>query len=148
MSNTAYYIWLIILLIYIISPLDLFPGFFDDLIALGVLYYLTYKRATRNKQRGYSAHSSHSYSGSRSYHQQDDEQNLSLKEAYRTIGVPPGASWEEVKRAYKDKIAKCHPDKVSHLSVELQEKAKELTLKLNNVLEIIKNKIEKAGVGS
>ncbi len=54
------------------------------------------------------------------------------------LGVDPNASWEEINKAYKEKISKSHPDKVSHLSEELQEKARELTLKLNQALDIIK----------
>jgi len=137
MSNTAYYIWVVILLIYIISPLDFFPGFFDDLIAIAVLYYLSYKKMTRGKHGTYSHNNTRHNSGSQSH--QQDTGSLSLEEAYRTLGVSPNASWEDIKKAYKEKIAKCHPDKVSHLNEELQEKAEELTLKLNNTLEIIKN---------
>ncbi len=137
MGNTAYYIWLIVLLIYIVSPLDLFPGFFDDLIAIAVLYYLSYKKNTREKQGTYS-HNNTRYNSGSSQSSPQDSKPLSLEDAYRTLGVSPDASWSEVKKAYKEKISKCHPDKVSHLNEELQEKAEELTLKLNNTLEIIK----------
>ncbi len=141
MGNTAYYIWLVVLLVYIISPLDLFPGFFDDLIAIGLLYYLSYRKTARQKQGTYShtntGHNSGHNSGSQS--RQQDTRMLSLEEAYRTLGVSPEASWDEIKKAYKEKISKCHPDKVSHLNEELQEKAEELTLRLNNTLEVIKN---------
>jgi DnaJ-class molecular chaperone len=54
------------------------------------------------------------------------------------LGVNPDASWEEVQKAYKEKIAKSHPDKVAHLSDELQNKAKELTLQLNKAIDIIR----------
>ncbi|VAX31298.1 hypothetical protein MNBD_NITROSPIRAE02-1056 [hydrothermal vent metagenome] len=136
MGNASYYIWLIVLLIYIISPLDLFPGFFDDLIAIGLLYYLSYRKTARGKQGTYSHTNTRHNSGSQS--QQQEPRRLSLEEAYRTLGVSPDASWEEIKKAYKEKISKCHPDKVSHLNEELQEKAEELTLRLNNTLEVIK----------
>ncbi len=136
MGNASYYIWLIVLLIYIISPLDLFPGFFDDLIAIGLLYYLSYRKTARGKQGTYSHTNTRHNSGSQS--QQQETRRLSLEEAYRTLGVSPEASWDEIKKAYKEKISKCHPDKVSHLNEELQEKAEELTLRLNNTLEVIK----------
>ncbi|NOZ67962.1 MAG: DnaJ domain-containing protein [Deferribacteres bacterium] len=136
MGNTAYYIWLILLLIYIISPLDLFPGFIDDIVAMGILYYLSYRKAAQKRQE------TRSYSGTREDPGSDPyrrgRETLSLEEAYRTLGVSPGASWEEVKKAYREKVSKCHPDKVSHLSEELQEKARELTLRLNDILEVIK----------
>jgi DnaJ-domain-containing protein 1 len=44
-----------------------------------------------------------------------------------------------VQKAYKDKMAKSHPDKVAHLSEELQKKAKELTLEINKAYNIIKS---------
>jgi len=137
MGNTAYYIWLILLLIYIISPLDLFPGFIDDIIAIGVLYYLSYRKATLKRQ-GTRSHNGSRHDRNPHTHQQDGG-IISLEEAYKTLGVSPEASWEEVKKAYKEKVSKCHPDKVNHLSEELQEKARELTLRLNDVLEVIKD---------
>jgi DnaJ-domain-containing protein 1 len=45
---------------------------------------------------------------------------------------------DEISRAYKEKMIKSHPDKVSHLSKELQEKAKELTMELNAAIDLIK----------
>ena len=33
-----------------------------------------------------------------------------LADAYRTLGVKPSASDEEVKRAYREKAKSCHPD--------------------------------------
>ncbi len=142
MSNIAHYIWMALLLLYIISPYDLFPAFFDDLVAFGVLLYL-YLRGTKQRPRGgYSYSGSYtrdgrSDAGGRSHHAAPGTETT-LEEAYRTLGVSPDAPWEEVKKAYKEKIARCHPDKVSHLSEELQEKARELTLRLNNVFEVIK----------
>ena len=41
-------------------------------------------------------------------------------------------------KAYKDKMTKSHPDKVSHLSKALQDKAQELTLELNAAYDLIK----------
>lgn len=65
-----------------------------------------------------------------------------VEKAYRIIGVSPEHSWEEIKRAHKNKLAKCHPDKVSHLSEELQERAVELTLELNNAFSVLKQERE------
>lgn len=134
MTNLIFYFCLIILIIYILSPLDAHPHIFDDLIALGVLFYLLYNKEKQKRQRNYS------YSNSQSRENKKNKPNghLSLEEAHRLLGINPDASWKEVKKAYKEKIAKSHPDKVSHLSEELQEKAREVTLKLNHALDIIK----------
>ena len=132
--NFTNYIWLILLILYILSPFDAHPHIFDDIIAAALLFYLLYRNAKQKRQRNYA------YSDGQS---QEDKKNesrrpLNLEEAHKLLGINPTASWEEVKKAYKEKIILSHPDKVNHLSEELQEKAKELTLKLNNALEIIK----------
>jgi DnaJ like chaperone protein len=137
MANLLNYLWIIILAIYIISPFDAHPLFLDDLIAAGVLFYMMYKNAKRKKQnQQYYSHSnnqSHNKTAAR-----ESNGSLTLDDAYRLLGVSPSNSLEEISRAYKDKMSRSHPDKVSHLSEELQEKAKELTLTINEALELIK----------
>lgn len=135
MTNFVYYLWLILLIIYIISPFDAHPFFFDDLIASGILFYLIYKNAKQKRQRNYT----YSHGQSQEDRKNESRRPLDLEEARKLLGINPTASWEEVKKAYKEKIVLSHPDKVNHLSEELQEKAKEVTLKLNNALDIIKH---------
>ncbi len=134
MANLTYYLWLILLIIYIISPFDAHPHIFDDIIAAGVLFYLLYRNAKKKRQRNYT----YSHSQSQEDKKNESRRPLDLEEAHKSLGINPTASWDEVKKAYKEKIILSHPDKVNHLSIELQEKAKELTLRLNNALDIIK----------
>lgn len=61
-----------------------------------------------------------------------------LQASYRVLGVEPNASDEEVKRAYRKKAAEYHPDKVSHLSEEAQNGAKEKFQQLNAAYQKIK----------
>ncbi len=133
-KNLVFYLLLIILIIYIISPWDIHPHFFDDLGAFGLLYYL-WRKYKKYKRAG-------SYYNSKTQSQENKKKepyvDLGLEEAYGLLGVNPDASWEEVQKAYKEKIAKSHPDKVAHLSEELQNKAKELTLQLNKSIDIIR----------
>ena len=63
---------------------------------------------------------------------------MSLEEAYKLLNVNPDAPWGEVQSAYKERMAMSHPDKVSHLGEELQEKARELTVEINKAYNIIK----------
>ena len=42
---------------------------------------------------------------------------------YELLGVAPAASQEEVKQAFRQQIARYHPDKVQHLGKEFQEMA-------------------------
>ena len=147
--NIKYYLWLIVLILYIISPRDLLtPSLIDDLVALAALVYLTYKN--RKKSQSTYRYEENQYSQTDSNKRQSGEQrkqntrhgyeNMTLHDAYKILGIDSTASLEEIKKAYKDKIIKNHPDKVSHLSVELQEKARQLTVEINRAYELIKEK--------
>jgi len=134
MSNITNYIWLIFLAIYIISPIDAHPFLFDDLIAAGVMLYMLYKNSKRKKQ--YQQYYSHSQDNKTEFN--DTRGPVTLDNAYKLLGVNSKSSWDEIARAYKEKMKKSHPDKVSHLSEELQAKAKELTLNINEAIDLIK----------
>ncbi len=58
--------------------------------------------------------------------------------AYEILEIDKNASNEEVKKAYYKMAKKHHPDKVSHLGTEFQQKAKEKFQKINLAFEKIK----------
>jgi len=135
------YIWIILLAVYIISPIDANPLFFDDLIAAGVMFYFLYKNTKQKQQQQRSSdYYRQSQTGQESRHNSTagPQGPLTLDRAYRVLGVSAHATLDEINRAYKEKMTRTHPDKVSHLSEELQEKAKELTLELNEAYEMVK----------
>jgi DnaJ-domain-containing protein 1 len=134
MSGVMSKILPILLIIYIVSPFDAHPLFLDDLIAAAVLLYTLYRNARlkRAQQQGTFNDRTQNDPGS-SY-----GSSIGLNEAYSLLGIKYDATMDEISRAYKDKIAKSHPDKVNHLSKELQETAMEITLKLNRAYEMIK----------
>jgi DnaJ-domain-containing protein 1 len=138
MSKFLSYLWIVLLALYIISPFDAHPLFLDDLIASGVLFWLFYKNAKQKRQqqeyRTWSSSSGQSHQGMK----HESKEPLTPDQAYKTLDVEPATPFEEIKKKYKEKIAQSHPDKVTHLSGELQEKARELTLRLNSALDIIK----------
>lgn len=134
MTKFVFYLLLIILIIYIISPWDIHPHYFDDVAAFGILYYL-WRKYKKYKRPGSYYYSKNKSQENKRYASRGD---LDLEDAYSLLGLNPDASWEEVQKAYKDKIVKSHPDKVAHLSDELQKKAKELTLELNKAIDIIR----------
>jgi DnaJ-domain-containing protein 1 len=138
MSNILNYLWLILLAIYIISPFDAHPLFLDDLIASGLLFYMVYKNAKRKKQQQQYYDYYKQSESSRQTSETESKGPLTLDDACRLLGVSPNSSLDDITKAYKEKMIKSHPDKVSHLSEELQEKAKELTLKLNEAYDLIK----------
>lgn len=139
MSGFLYKIWLVLLGIYIISPIDAAPFLFDDLIAAVIMFYLIYSHSMQ-KERKSHAHTRQKIGENRT---NISDTHISHEEAYRILGLDPGATMEEISRAYKEKMARSHPDKVNHLSEELQEKAKEIALRLNNAYEVIQQNKKK-----
>ena len=134
MNNFKLYFLIIILIIYIISPLDLFPFVIDDLIAAGFLFYFWRKFKNKKSQKNY-----YSKSQSQTNIKNKTDEQMSLDQAHRLLNVNTNAPWSEVQKAYKEKMAKSHPDKVAHLGVELQEKARELSVDINKAYNIIKS---------
>jgi len=136
MSSFSNYLWPILLGIYIISPIDAHPLFMDDLIAAGFLIYMLIKNAKRKQQQQQYYHQSQSTGSQHAAAGSDGP--MTLDRAYKLLGIPSHASLDEINKAYREKMTKSHPDKVTHLSEELQEKAKELTLTLNEAYDLIK----------
>lgn len=57
---------------------------------------------------------------------------------YEVLGIKPGASPEEIKKAYKDAVKKFHPDKVHHLGDEFRKIAEERVKEINRAYEALK----------
>lgn len=58
--------------------------------------------------------------------------------AYATLGISPGATAEEIKKAYKLKMKLHHPDKAAHLSAEEQKRAESQTLRIKTAYETLR----------
>ena len=57
---------------------------------------------------------------------------------HEILGVSPGASREEIQKAYKEAIKKYHPDKVSHLGKEFSDLANEKFLAIQKAYDTLK----------
>lgn len=55
---------------------------------------------------------------------------------YEVLGVPPYASLDEVKRAYRQRISEYHPDKTSRLGGDLRALAEAKTKDINAAYEV------------
>ena len=122
----AAWIWIILGIIYILSPYDLLPdfipirGWIDD----GVVIILLYRYIARLRARK-------GYAGSRqgaSYTEQQQQppgRHDHSKNPYEILGVPPGATKDQIHKAYLNRVNQYHPDKVAHLGKEFQELAEE-----------------------
>lgn len=65
----------------------------------------------------------------------------SQEEYFQVLGLNPGASQEEIKKAYRELVRQYHPDKVRHLGEEFQKTADEKIRDINEAYEkLTKNK--------
>jgi DnaJ domain/Protein of unknown function (DUF1232) len=125
------WIWILLGLIYILSPYDLIPDFIpvsgriDDLVVLILLvrYIIRLWRQPSSAERP-SGDSAHQTGGAREEKEQTGPRPREApKDPYDILGVPPHASQEEIRSAYRKLAGRYHPDKVAHLGTEFQELA-------------------------
>lgn len=63
---------------------------------------------------------------------------LDLNQSLAALGLKPGASFDEAKKAFRKKIIKYHPDRTNQLSEDEQILAAKVTVKLNQAYGYIK----------
>ena len=135
--------WLltILALLYVFNPFDLLPdivvgaGWLDDLIVLGLLGYYFYRIGFRGVS-----------SGDRTDRQPNDRQGQTGAPAdddgadspHRVLGVEPGASQDDIRRAYRRLAAQYHPDKVAHLGADLRQLAEQKFKAIQAAYEMLK----------
>jgi hypothetical protein len=62
---------------------------------------------------------------------------VALKNYYELLEIPPAATIDEVKRAFRLQIARYHPDKVQHLGKEFQDMAANRAAELTEAYRIL-----------
>jgi len=59
---------------------------------------------------------------------------------FETLGLAPGATFEEIKRAYRTLSMQYHPDKVNHLGEEFRKVAEEKMKEINEAYQYLKER--------
>ena len=54
---------------------------------------------------------------------------------YEVLGVAPDASLEQIRKAYDEKSAQYHPDRIAGMGPELRETALRITRRINDAYE-------------
>jgi DnaJ-domain-containing protein 1 len=126
-------------LAYVLLPFDVIPdvfgpfGVIDDVAVLAFLY--TKLRKSKAASAGKADDWEH-------YEAPRGQEEIAEK-AWEILGVSEDASLDELKLAYRKKLAEYHPDKVNHLGEDLRRLAHEKTLKIKEAytsLERIRTK--------
>jgi hypothetical protein len=120
------WIWIILALLYVLSRIDLIPdvfvgwGWIDDIVVLILLY----RYLARLRRVASSGRPNDQYQNSQSQPQSDGNATRP-KTPHEILGVPPTASQEEIRSAYRKLVNQYHPDKVTHLGQEFQDLAEQ-----------------------
>ncbi|MBI4537470.1 MAG: DnaJ domain-containing protein [candidate division NC10 bacterium] len=135
-------------LFYVVSPVDALPdllpglGWVDDiLVVVALLWYLSSQqgrsfpwdvfRGRVGDRRGRSS------DGPRP---EDFRADFDRMDPYALLEVPPQASPEEIKTAYKRAVGRYHPDKVAHLGKEFQELAHKKLLAIQKAYDLLQGR--------
>lgn len=135
------WIWIILGLLYLISPYDLFPDFFpirgwiDD----AVILILLVRYVMRIKKTKQSAQGSQQQQRDDTRRATSGESGSAEADPYAVLGVSPSAKKDEVQSAYRRLAKQYHPDKVAHLGAELQELAEKRFKEIQHAYEKIIN---------
>ena len=69
---------------------------------------------------------------------------MSAKSYYQLLDLPPTASADDIKKAFRQQIARYHPDKVQHLGKEFQDMAADRAAELTEAYRILSNESNRA----
>ncbi len=116
-------------LLYLRSPIDLIPdatavGFLDDLIVLLAALYFGWGSSDDPQEYGEEPVSR-------------DAEGRGM-DPHEVLGVRPGASQEEVTRAFREKMKQYHPDRVADLGEDLKKVAHEKSVEIQRAYEALK----------
>jgi DnaJ like chaperone protein len=123
------WIYVIIALIYLLSPLDIIPGihplgWLDDIVVLVLLLrYLSRFWQAGDTGRPPFGHRQNPHQQSQPHGRKPaDKPN---RTPHDILGVRPDADHQKIRAAYRELVNQYHPDKVAHLGEEFQKLAEE-----------------------
>lgn len=129
-------------LLYTFMPYDFLPdflvgwGWLDDIIILYLLWHYFFRG--KRVQPGSTGAQSENQQSSHSSTNASGRGQAIPKTPYEILDVPPGASQEEIKSAFKQLAGKYHPDKVEYLGDEFKALAEEKFKEIQDAYQKLK----------
>ncbi len=74
--------------------------------------------------------------------EQETRRRIELKRALEILGLPTSATPEQIKNTYKKLMMQYHPDRVMQLSSAEQALAKEMSARLNQAYQFLKETLK------
>ena len=63
---------------------------------------------------------------------------------YDVLGVPSDASQDQIRKAFRERVRACHPDRVANLDEDLRKLAEEKMVELNEAYAVLRNPARRA----
>lgn len=140
------WLWIILALVYILSPYDLLPDIFpiggwldDGVILFFVVQYLIKffrRRSVDGQEQPRQRPDDQTWHKDYADQKRHDESPQS--DPYTTLGVSPNATQAEIREAYRKLANQYHPDKVAHLGKEFQQLAEKRFKEIQNAYDQLK----------
>lgn len=67
---------------------------------------------------------------------------------YTVLGVEPGAGHDEIRKAFRERVRACHPDRVAGLDEDLRRLAEQKMVELNEAYAVLRNPARRAAYDS
>jgi DnaJ like chaperone protein len=137
------WIWIILALIYLLSPYDIIPGFhpagwLDDII-VGLLLFRYLSKIVRSGQPGRPPFGNHQKAQQQSNPQGNTSFGKEIRTPHEILGVPSSATQKEIRKAYRNLANQYHPDKVAHLGEEFQVLAEQRFKEIQEAYDKLKS---------
>ncbi len=121
---------IVLALFYTLLPRDLMPdfapvvGWVDDLVVwVFVVRYLYIRSRKEAERRHYQERQRRTAQEENRHADTESRQARPPDDPYQVLGIPRGATPEEIKSAYRTLANQYHPDKVAHLGEEFKSLA-------------------------